>query len=168
MKIQGYSDYEIYPNEGKIWSYKSNRWVGNKHKDGYWRCALAADNGAVWGTTIHRVVWTAVNGPIPQGMQVNHIDEDKNNNSISNLNLMTCKENINYGTHNERMAKALSKALTNRTDLSKQVAAYKDGQLIMIFPSIQEAERNGYSSGNICQCCNGLRQSHKGFQWRYL
>ena len=155
MKIPNYSNYEIYPNEGKIFSLKSKRFIGSKDKDGYYRCSLCADDGTVWNSQLHRVIWTAVNGTIPSDMQVNHIDENKENNSISNLNLMTPKENINYGTRNERMAKSNS----------KQVGAFKDGELIMTFPNAIEAKKNGFTGSHICNCCNGIRKSHKGFQW---
>lgn len=163
MKIPNYSNYEIYPQEGKVWSYKSNRFVGRKDKDGYWQCTLTADDGTVWTTKVHRLVWQCVNGAIPQGMQVNHIDEDKGNNSISNLNLMTCKENSNYGSRNERMSKAKS----------KQVGAFKNGELIMIFSSTKEAGRNGFHQSGISACCRNCfsregNNSYKGFQWRYI
>ena len=42
MKIDNFSSYEIYPNEGKIWSCKSNRFIGCKNK-GYWLCSLYGD-----------------------------------------------------------------------------------------------------------------------------
>lgn len=40
---------------------------------------------------------------------VNHKDENKQNNIISNLEWLTQKENLNYGTHNERVGKTNSK-----------------------------------------------------------
>lgn len=39
--------------------------------------------------------------------QVNHKDENPSNNRADNLEWVTAKENINYGHHNERIAKAL-------------------------------------------------------------
>ena len=186
MKIPNYSNYEIYPKEGKIWSYKSNRFVGAKNNRGYWICNLYVDDGTIWTTSIQRLVWQCINGTIPQGMQVNHIDEDKDNNSISNLNLLTAKENSNWGTHNERVSKAkkgkkqpnISKALKGRNvgwknkiskALSKQVAAYKDGQLIMVFPSTMEAHRQmGYDQSAVSKCCRNKLPHYKGYQWRYL
>ena len=48
------------------------------------------------------IEYEAFNGPIPEGMQVNHIDENTLNNNLENLNLMTPSENINWGTRNER------------------------------------------------------------------
>ena len=51
---------------------------------------------------IHRLVWEAFNGEIPEGMQINHIDEDKSNNRLDNLELCTPQYNINYGSRTER------------------------------------------------------------------
>lgn len=157
-QIPNYSNYLVLPNEGLIYSLKRNRYVGCKLKDGYWQCTLSANNGE-WKTGVHRVIWIAVNGDIPEGLEVNHIDENKSNNSINNLNLLTRKENINFGTHNERVAKALS----------KPVGAFKDGKLVMDFSSMAEAQRQGYKSGNICNCCRGIRyKTYKGYEWRYI
>ena len=37
---------------------------------------------------LHRYVWETHHGTIPKGYSIHHIDEDKNNNDISNLELM--------------------------------------------------------------------------------
>lgn len=171
MKIQGFSSYEIYPNEGKIWSYKSNKFIGVKNIQGYWKCTLYADNGTIWRTNLHRVIWTAVNGEIPKGMQVNHIDENKDNNSISNLELLTPKENTNFGTRNERASNVLKGRNINNPNFSKCVGAFKDGVLQMVFPSIREAQRQGYDRSNVISCCKGKywnNNTYKGFQWQYI
>jgi hypothetical protein len=158
LKIDNFSNYEIYPKDGKIWSLKNNKYVGSKLKDGYWQSNLCGDNGNIWSGHLHRVIYTACYGDIPKGFDVNHIDENKSNNSIFNLELLTRKENINYGNRNKRVAKALS----------KPVGAFKNEELIMIFPSTNEAQRQGYKSGRISECCRGIRKSHKGYTWKYI
>lgn len=168
-QIPDYSNYVILPNEGLVYSLKNNKFIGSKNHNGYWNCTLSTNTGERWNTKIHRVVWTGVNGPIPQGLDVNHIDENKNNNSIDNLNLLTRKENNNWGSRNERAGKAISKANTNNPKRSKAVGAFKDGKLVLTFPSTQEAERQGYKHSNISNCCKGIRyKTYKGFQWQYL
>jgi len=41
----------------------------------------------------HRVVWEAAYGPIPEGMQIDHLDADAGNNALSNLDLVTPQQN---------------------------------------------------------------------------
>ena len=57
---------------------------------------------------IHRLVWEAFNGPIPEGMEVNHINEDKTDNRLENLNLLDHTGNSNWGTRNERISKTMT------------------------------------------------------------
>lgn len=41
---------------------------------------------------MHRYVWEFYNGPIPTGHDIHHIDHDKGNNSIDNLEMLTISE----------------------------------------------------------------------------
>lgn len=41
---------------------------------------------------MHRYVWECINGPIPEGYEIHHIDHNKANNDISNLMLLTREE----------------------------------------------------------------------------
>lgn len=49
---------------------------------------------------VHRLVFLAWSGPIPEGMQVDHIDGDKLNNSIENLELVSPSENTKRAVAN--------------------------------------------------------------------
>lgn len=166
-QIPNYLNYLVLPNEGLIWSKKTSRFIGSKLSNGYYQTALTDDNGRQTCGCLHRFIYTACYGPIPSGMDVNHIDENKSNNRIDNLNLLTRKENLNFGTRNERAGKAIAKAKTNGVG-SKPVGGYVNGELKFTYPSTQEASRNGFNSGHICDCCQGKRKSHKGYEWRYI
>lgn len=52
---------------------------------------------------VHRLVLSTFSECI--GEQVNHIDEDKTNNKLLNLEWCTAKYNANYGTRNARIQK---------------------------------------------------------------
>lgn len=72
------------------------------------------DQGKVKTYLLHRLIYEAFIGPIPEGKQINHIDEDRTNNKIlfdeegnisyTNLELVTPMENCNYGTRNKRIS----------------------------------------------------------------
>ena len=158
-KFRDFTKYDVY-EDGRIWSYKSKKFLKPQtKKDGYQQVTLSDNEGNIKKYRLHRVVYEAVSGePIPIGMQVNHISEAKDENFFANLNLMTPKENINFGSRTERMIKSNS----------KQVCAYKNGELIMTFSSIMEASRNGFNKCHISECCNGKRKTHKGFTWRFI
>lgn len=42
---------------------------------------------------VHRVIWEYHNGPIPDGLEIDHKDTNRDNNKIDNLRLVTSKEN---------------------------------------------------------------------------
>lgn len=179
-KFRNYDNYEVY-EDGRIWSYKTKRFLKPQTvKCGYQLVRLFDNEGKPKYYLLHRVIYESFSGePIPPNMQVNHIDERKDNNARSNLNLMTPKQNCNWGTGIERRSKAvknskkLSKALTNNPKKSKPVGAFKNGKLVMKFPSANEAGRNGFNQGSVSACCRNClnrpgNNIYKGFEWRYL
>ena len=118
---------------------------------------------------VHVLVWEAFNGLKPEGMQVNHIDEDKMNNRLDNLNLMSPKDNCNWGTRNKRISKTLAGKLMNRKDLSKWVVKLsKENEILHFYRSANQASREtGVLSQNIGQCCLGRVKSAGGYIWKY-
>ena len=113
---------------------------------------------------VHRLVYEAFNGPIPEGLQVNHINEIKTDNRLENLNLLTPKENCNWGSRNERRAK---KQINGKK--SKPVLQFTlEDILIKEYPSTKQVERElGFDQGHICDCCKGKRKTAYGFKWKY-
>lgn len=174
-KFRNYDKYEVY-EDGRIYSYWTNKWLKPiTLKNGYQRVWLYNNEGKRKMYLLHRIVYETFSGsPIPNNLQCNHISEDKTDCSFGNLNLLSPKQNCNWGTRNSRIAnntnrsKAISKANTNNPKRSKQVCAYKNGELVMVFPSTAEASRNGFQHSHIADCCNGKRKTHRGYTWKYL
>ena len=81
---------------------------------GYLLARIYNDDGKLKQMRIHRLVYMAHRGAIPDGMQINHKDECKTNNCIENLEVVTCKQNINYGTANKRRAKSIKRYYRER------------------------------------------------------
>lgn len=109
--------------------------------------------------SVHRLVYSAFYGPIPPGMEVNHINEDKTDNRIENLNLMTRTENNTWGTRLERSAASQSKVVVQYT---------KTGEYIATYPSTSKASKEtGCHQGHIAACARGELKSTGGYLWRY-
>ena len=164
-KFRNYDNYEVF-EDGKIWSYRKNKFLKPQtQKNGYQVVNLYDNDGKMKKYLVHRIVYESVSGaPIPEGMQVNHINEDKTDNRFfENLNLMTPKQNTNWGSGIERVTKSLS----------KQVGAYRNGELFMTFSSTNDAGRNGFDQGSVSRCCRNCfhregNNVYKGFEWRYI
>jgi len=123
-------------------------------------------NGKAKQYLVHRIVYQTFAGEIPEGMQVNHIDENKLNNNIDNLNLMTPKENCNWGTHIERCSKGMIGKLINNKFRSKKILCVETE---IIYPSISEAERQVHiNKCNIIGCCKGRYRTAGGYHWKYI
>lgn len=73
--------------------------IGGK---GYLRLTLQIPGTGLVQTMAHRVVWEAANGPIPDGLQINHKDLNKTNNRLDNLEVVTGAENIRHSYANGR------------------------------------------------------------------
>ena len=113
---------------------------------------------------VHRLVWSAFNGSIPEGLQVNHINEIKSDNRLENLNLMTSKENCNWGTGIERRVKNLINGKKSKPVLQFDL----NDNFIKEYPSIRQVYREtGFAFQNIYTCCKGKLKQAYGYKWRY-
>ena len=103
---------------------------------------------------VHRIIAETFL-PNPDNLPlINHKDEQKDNNIVSNLEWCDAKYNNAYGTRTERC--------------SKPVLQYTlDGQFVREWESTAECGRNGFNQGNVVACCQGKLKKHKGFIWKY-
>ena len=96
IKLKGY-DIVVLPEEGKVLGRLLKNGTRkeiftHRNKDGYHQtCPRTYPEG-----TRARLIWYAVNGPIPKGMQINHRNHDRADDRLSNLELVTPKENVRY------------------------------------------------------------------------
>lgn len=106
--------------------------------------------------SLHRLVIEGFYGEIPDGLVVNHIDGNKSNNKLENLEVVTPSEN-SYHTY------------MTGTDCGKKVKQLTpDGKVVHIYASIKEASRiTGMSSSNISLASTFNRMGGK-FYWKFV
>lgn len=91
--IPGFSDYKI-SSWGRVYRVSTNRFLKPEvHDKGYLRVDLYADDGTRFHMKIHRLVAMAFVPNVFGKQQVNHIDGNNQNNSFTNLEWVTDKEN---------------------------------------------------------------------------
>lgn len=172
MKLKNYSNYEIDIHKGTVFSYISNSIIGHFNQDGYFCTTMYDDDGNRWTSSIHRIVWEAVNGTIPEGYEIHHKDKDRNNNSIDNLELLdskTHKRNHFKGENNPMYGKPNPQAAEIGKSRSKPVFCYTiDNTLVKTYPSTRAVAIDGFSPANVSHCCNGDYATYKGYKWSFV
>lgn len=151
-RIETLSDGRKHLHKGKI--LKPAKGTG-----GYLICKLYK-NSKHKTITVHRLVAKAFI-PNPDNLpQVNHRDENKRNNCVSNLEWCSCKYNINYGTGIQRSTEKRSKSVL-QLDINT-------GRVIYEYPSLMEVVRKlNISQSRISDCCRGKRKTAYGYKWKY-
>lgn len=113
---------------------------------------------------IHRLVAeTFIKNPNKKPT-VNHKNGVKHDNRLKNLEWATYKENMCHA-----FATGLNAGHDNKNNKkSIPVAQYdKDMNLIKVYPSMNEAGRNGFRTEEICKCCKGKSKTTGGYIWKY-
>ena len=96
--INGYDNYEV-SNYGKVRNKKTGRILkGAMTNSGYMLVTLS-QKGKIKSFSIHRLVMETFNPrPDMKTLDVNHIDWNKTNNRLENLEWTTHKDNLLYGS----------------------------------------------------------------------
>lgn len=170
--IQGYEGLYQVSNLGRIKSLervvsfgKQRRLVKEKirvqkyDKKGYCTVTLSKDN-KIKHAKVHRVVAEAFI-PNPLGLkEINHIDENKENNCVDNLEWCTHYENVMHGTKRERQVLTRSKRVVQCDMEGKEIKTY-------ISATHAEKEIVGKFTGNIYSCLEGRTKTAYGYIWKY-
>lgn len=166
--IEGYEGLYQVSNYGRVkslWFGREKILKGGKNARGYLVVGLWKDGKRVM-KKVHRLVAEAFLENPQNLLEVNHKDEDKTNNSVSNLEFCDRKYNNNYGTRTEKCAEKLR----NNPKRSKRVDQIDKvtGEVVRQWESTKEASRNGYDQGAVSHCARGELKTFKGYIWKYL
>ena len=95
---------------------------------------------------------------IPQGKVIDHIDGNKNNNNLENLQLVSLSENVKN---------AFYKTKTN-SSIREVIQMDLQGNQLNIFPSCSEAGRVlNLDRSSISKVCRGVVKTCGGFRFKY-
>lgn len=99
--LPGNPHYIIFPS-GKIYSIRRGKFLKEVHQSyGYlFPSSRLEIDGVKKQRTIHSIIARTFLGPVPQGLEINHKDGNKHNNSIDNLEYCTRQENLEHAVKN--------------------------------------------------------------------
>ena len=145
--IKGYEGIYGITSCGKVWSYKSKRFLTPMAYDnGYLYVNLYKD-GKRKNCYVHRLVAEAYI-PNPDNLpQIDHIDNNKNHNYLNNLKWITCRDNVRKGRN-------------------KPILQYDlDGNFIREWDCANDVGKEVQS--NIVACLKGRLKSAYSYIWKY-
>lgn len=156
---------------GRVVHYYGKILEQRDNSRGYPRVMIRTSQGKGY-VFVHRLVALAfVENPHGKDV-VNHIDCDPHNNNADNLEWVTQLENMQYASRLGRMKYTDRHKKNLRASLIKNmgkpvVAVPTDGGDIIWFSSVNATAEHGFQPSCVSNCCNGIRDSHKGYYWRF-
>ena len=165
-EIEGFDGKILVSNQGRIKSNLRNGTILKSQADskGYQRVCVTVKR-VKRTLKIHREVAKAFI-PNPSDLpQVNHIDGDKNNNSVDNLEWVTNRENALHAIANGLWDSVIEGSKAENEKRKRRVIA-TDGDKTIEFESVSSAERY-FNSRHIVDVLKGRRSRCKGWQFRY-
>lgn len=161
--IKGYEGLYQISNLGNVKSLRKNKILKPFSNHGYMQVRLYKENNKK-DFKIHRLVANAFITNYYCKPEINHIDGNKQNNNVDNLEWCTRKENeqhaVKYGLHNyEAAIKKTSKKVKAINIKTKEILSFK---------SLSHASRElKIDCSNICNCCKNKIKSIGGYKFNY-
>lgn len=162
----------IFESENQHKKYKANRQIKCKikkptvNKCGYYQTVLYK-KGRKRNVLVHRIVAETFLPNLNNKPTINHIDGNKLNNKLDNLEWATYTEQLIHVNHILGKKSIISKQCREkRAEQLRKKVKRSDGK---IYNSIREASKDSnVHSGNIVRCCKGILNKTGGYSWEYI
>lgn len=159
-QIRSLDRYVTY-KKGKVVFYKGKKMKLHNDKDGYLTVGLSKDNKTKQ-CKVHRLVALCFIPNVNNLQEVDHIDTNRENNSVSNLRWVSREENNNNPLTRKHYSKRSSGANNPK---AKAVYCYELDE-IRLCGKDWDKELNLPNQG-ATSCCNGERRSSRGYHFRW-
>lgn len=117
---------------------------------------------------VHRLVARTFKGNC-DGLVVNHLNGNTQDNRADNLEITTQSEN---NKHSYRVLKNKHPSIGKKGKMSHRSVPVlkvdaKTGETIKEYESNRLTEEDGFISSSVSLCCNGKQKQHKGYVWKF-
>lgn len=153
-KIRDFPNYSV-TKSGDVYNLKGQKLKQEITRKGYARVSLSNDRVKHKRMSVHRLVAEAFIKNPANLPQVDHLDENKLNNSASNLKWSTPLDNLNHSRVIEKASMAKHHKVRCKTT----------GK---VYDSMNDAcDELGLHHSNLVACCNKRRRRCGGLEWEY-
>jgi len=133
----------------------NGRTIKSKTQNSGYEIVWLSKNGNVRAFTVHRIALVAFTGFTPIGLDINHIDGDKRNNKIENIEWCSKSENIKHSYKNLK-----------RESTGKKVMCIELG--IVFDSSKQASDIMNINVSGIKHVTNGSAKTSGGYTWKKI
>jgi len=153
-----YDNYLVY-EDGKVFSKKTQRYMKPGHNNkGYAFIHLPGLRGSAY---IHHIVAESFLGLRPKGMTIDHIDGNKLNNHVSNLEYVTNAENM-------RRARAMGTFdFSKKPVIGIDIKTGDSKEWASLAEAADEVAGIKSAYANISSCIAGRKTTAYGMIWQY-
>lgn len=128
-----------------------------------YKTVMLSKDGVSKRVTVHRLVAIAFLPNPRNAPQINHIDENKANNCVSNLEWCDAKHNCSsYARnhpHKSRRGKRKGKPVIQLSKAGEYIRTWDNARQVFV--------ETGMSDWSISQCCRGIWKTAYGYKWQY-
>lgn len=169
--VKGYEGIYEISNLGNVKSFYSGKIISQKKNNRGYMVVDLYKNRQRKSFLVHRIVAISFLNKDKLCNDVNHIDENKENNCVENLEWCTHKENVNKWCKNntEKVGRKQFKSTEKYRKLDMNISMFnKDGSFIKTYTRASDIKKElNKDISCIIQCCDGKRKSAYGYKWKF-